>query len=471
METKAIVMITVLIVCLAVVVITTILLYKYYANRKQPVSNDSPSPGNDSSPPGEHFDSVTSITGGNHKENTPLDFFSFKNRAKPTADPDETPMNKVNDTVNDYSNVTVNVSNHDISLINDLDDEFAPEDDDLGAGIELDYGDDEVLVIEEADVLPDSSTIDIDVEMTGGSDMFGSFGTMLFSMVTPPEPTQKPRDMSNRVEVISEKTVNDRYITGGDGENQGDDNVDGENQDDDGVTADDDYVTPMPPAEDDEEIKPMTGIRKRKLTKSHQNEDVSGISSALTGGSIPLSGDDRYDPDTEERSGKPDVDQFDTSGANQPNSTVELDDSIIDNGQPSDSDTNEEAEVPLPADQPEDKPDTEPSATVPANGPEVQPEATPVDTTVDTTVGTDVIAPADTPVTPVVDTDVAADSPPSDLNAFKAMTGGVAVDPNDEEFNDDEAADASDAGEEDSPEEDGAEEDDEEDGAEEEDQK
>lgn len=488
MNLKLIIIVAIVVLIISVTILGGVYVYKCWSKPK-PESNELEIT---SDPTSETFDTITnsSMTGG-HKENKPFDFFAFQNRAKPNITDTDTSMNKVNDTVNEYSNVTVNVTNHDVSLINDLDDEIEPEEEDFGeAGIKLDYDDGDVLVIEDVMNITDTDNIDIDINMSNESSVFGSFGTMLFNIVSPSEPTNQPRDMTNRVEVISEKTVNNSYITG------------------------------------DEDIKPSRLVDEVKPSK--QSKSIK--STSMKGGNA---NDSKYDPDSADIHDAPNMEQLNPIPIPPESTNDDLDDSIIDNGSASESDSNDDYIQPI--DQPDEqtvrqpiKPTTDTGSEQPITTPvttnevksdessvitNVEPVSTPVSTLVESsetipvitggeqpninTITVDAVEPVigntepiatdeskneelsvitdATPNEPTTVTDsehpVTTDEVKSDIdNAFKSLTGGETVDPTVDGFDDNGGDDAEDGGEEDNGEY-GEEEDGYEDGGEEEDQK
>lgn len=173
-----------------------------------------------------------------------------------------TPMSTINDNINEYQSVPVDVKEHGVSLINDLSDdeeegiEEIPDDGTANhysnepSGFNLPFDAADVLVIEEA------------------ADSPMSFGHVILNVVTePPRPKIAPED---RVEIIEERTIDNNYITGGDVDTSaitGDDNK--PTSDGDEPNKPDNADTPTSSSTDS---KPVDTSVETKANTTHKRE-------------------------------------------------------------------------------------------------------------------------------------------------------------------------------------------------------
>lgn len=196
MDTTKILVISVVVLVVAIVIFTGLYFYRSYSNPSSSINDqvDNRSGGSNSS----------GIGGGNVDEfGNPIPLgYKF---VKPTP-VSVTPMSTINDTVNEYQEPNVTVQNHNVTLIKDLsddeedeiesvDDEGNETFDNEGNDFELPFDAADVLVIEEANDAP------------------MSFARVVFNVISDPNPVVVPS--TAKVEVIEERTIDNKYITDG----------------------------------------------------------------------------------------------------------------------------------------------------------------------------------------------------------------------------------------------------------------
>lgn len=268
MTTAQFLIISVVVLIVAIVIFAGMYFYRKYSAKNTNKEEEK-----------EEDVSTIGIKGGNEDEPIQLGYKFVK--PQPVSN---TPMTNINDTVNEYQEVNVDVGKHDISLINDLTDDYK-SDVEEDNGFELPYDENNVLVIE-----------DVSAEHS-------PFGGVMFSVVT--SSSQQSTIKSNaKVEVIEEKTIDNNYITGGNADEESKEEEDNEQTTKKSrrkkkkhtSTEEDQPTVEDVPVELEERV--VTPLPKQEITEpTEKEEQIELVAEEVTAGGDNLPSENVYSDD------------------------------------------------------------------------------------------------------------------------------------------------------------------------------